>query len=210
MDCRVKGVLGLGGRTKVQQVQYVDGLEGVVALGTEDGRVCFFDTSEVEGEYDEVNGEQVKEKRISRCKMIAQLGGKEEGIVGRIKDFAILPLKHDEEAESPSSRRLVITGSSDGAIRLWLLDLDDLTSSAPAPNGIQTSAPALEESNDNANQPKIRQVGTLVGSYETGNRITCLKAFVMSGQPDNEAGDEPANAGAEEEENSTGENSESE
>jgi len=23
------------------------------------------------------------------------------------------------------------------------------------------------------------QLGTIIGSYETGNRITCLKAFVM-------------------------------
>lgn len=209
MDCRVKRVLSLGVRTKVQQVRYVEALDSVVAVGTEDGRVCFFDTGEDEVEDEEISGE-LKEKRIPRCNIIAQLGGKETGVIGRVKDFTILPLSDEEVAESSSKQRLLVTGSSDGTIRLWLLDLNDLSSSASQTKGTESSTLAAEKPTTSADHLNTRQIGVLLSKYETGNRITCLKAFIMAGGPDDEEDKETAMAVAEEEDNSISEDSESE
>lgn len=52
---------------------------------------------------------------------------------------------------------VIVTASSDGQVRLWHLTAEELR----------------KESKD------IKQVGQLIGTYETGNRITCLRAFVM-------------------------------
>ena len=110
------------------------------------------------------------------CTSIGQLGGAAESVTSRIKDFEILRL--------PSSQSLVVvTGSSDGAIRLWMLDDAEITdSSLSMDNDIHESenADAAPPSNDGA---MTTQVGSLLGTYEAGNRITCLRAFVMS-QPE--------------------------
>lgn len=82
---------------------------------------------------------------------VAELGGKPCGLPGRVKDFEIFNLK-----EYPAAKKdglLVVTGNSTGAVRIWAVDAKDLTG-----NG---------------------QVGKLLNTYETGNRITCLKSFVM-------------------------------
>lgn len=201
MDCRVRAVISLG-RVRVQQIEYVDGSEGVVAVGTEDGRVSFFSTAETEHTDEAVDGEE-KEKTIPRCEMVANLGGKDKGIIGRIKDFAMLPLPSEEESEFPSTQRLVITGSSDGAIRLWLLDLDDLL--LLATNGAE-SVPKIAL--PNGTQSKPRQVGTPLGTFETGNRITCLNAFIMSSDSHNDGEEEHSISGAEDGEGSSSEESE--
>ena len=50
----------------------------------------------------------------------------------------------------------------------------------------------VEETEDESGKsPSIPQVGHLLAQYDTGNRITCLKAFVM-----NERSDDDATAGA--------------
>jgi protein MAK11 len=51
----------------------------------------------------------------------------------------------------------VPAASSDGTLRVWRLSVEDLKS----------------------HTGKAKQVGTLLGTYETSNRITCLEAFVM-------------------------------
>lgn len=136
--------------TKVHQMTWCT-LQGeeqetkdVLALSTEDGRIIFYDAAcTTDGNVD---GE------LPDAKPLAQLDGKAAGVRGRVKDFEILPVD-DLEGQT-----IIVTASSDGAIRIWHLPGSELEAAA---------------------DKTIRQAGKLLGSYETGNRITCLRAFVM-------------------------------
>jgi len=90
----------------------------------------------------------------------------------------------------PSSL-LVVTASSDGAVRLWTITDTTLLRNA---------------------QTKPRQIGDLVGMLETGNRITCMGAFIMNGKVSADTAKEDQNAKeiAEDEEVETSSNDESE
>lgn len=150
--------------TKVHHVSFVCVSEGeekkgkdVLAMSTEDGRIVFYDTANEE-ESLSINGTQAEMgAHTPDAKVIAQLGGKAAGLSGRVKAFEILTIPSSQPSEKASTV-LIITASSDGAIRLWYLLLSDLTRQKAG---------------------KDLQVGQLIGTYETGNRITCLKAFVM-------------------------------
>ncbi len=139
----------------------------VLAISTDDGRILFYSTARVS--QPEATGSGSKPD-IPICTSIGQLGGAAENVTSRIKDFEILRL--------PGSQSLVtVTGSSDGAIRLWILDDAEVTDSSLILAGSMDNAGAAPPSNDGA---MITQVGSLLGTYEAGNRITCLRAFVMS------------------------------
>ena len=125
----------------------------MLAVSTEDGRVLFFD---VEKAASEPAPESAKSLPVCEC--IAQLGGPSAGISGRTKDFEIVQLAN-------SSDFIVVTASSDGAVRLWKLGAGDIAAT------------------EGSTEPT--QVGSLVGGLETGNRITCLGAFAMDGSHGN-------------------------
>ena len=161
--------------TKVHHVCFIsvqheeEGQEkDILALSAEDGRIVFYDTT-TEHESTATNGTDADESSdIPSAKALAQLGGKAAGISGRVKDFEVLTLLSSLSApSSPSppqdSAALVVTANSDGAIRLWHLLLHDLT----------------KQQHKKDREGKEPQIGQLIGTYETGNRITCLKAFVM-------------------------------
>ncbi|KAJ4308199.1 Protein mak11, partial [Neodidymelliopsis sp. IMI 364377] len=105
-------------------------------------------------------------EELPSSKLVAQLGGPAAGITGRIKDFAVLPYSAID-----TSRFLVVTGSSDGTVRLWLVNATELSSEAVAEADKGTGFTA-------------NQVGRLLATYSTGTRITCLKAYPMTGKPD--------------------------
>jgi len=142
-------------RSKLHRVQYLDvsdspdRTEIVLALSTDDGRLIFYSTSPRADGAD-------PESTIPDAPVHAQLGGPPSGLSGRVKDFAILSL-----AATPTEKEdlAVVTGSSDGAVRLWRVRRAELSRPSKA------SPP--------------RQVGNLLATYETGHRITCLVAFVM-------------------------------
>ena len=73
---------------------------------------------------------------------------------------------------------IVLTAGSNGAIRLWSLTQDDLSD-------VQSSGP--------------KQAGRLLSTYQTGNRVTCLGAYVMDGKPGDRTigGEVEAEVGAE-------------
>jgi protein MAK11 len=73
-----------------------------------------------------------------------------------------------------STSFLLVTGSSDGTVRFWALDVAELKAEDA---GMAQGFTAL-------------QVGRLLGLYTTGTRITCLKAFPMTGTPDDEEEEE--------------------
>ena len=135
-----------------------EGRSDLLALSTEDGRVIFFSTQDLQ------EAETDADASIPFATPIAQIGGKQAGFPGRIKDFEILSLEDQPKELRVGS--LVVTGNSEGTVRIWKLDSQGLFSS---------------ERTKGSEKPKhtIRQVGKLLVTYETGNRITCLASYIM-------------------------------
>lgn len=130
----------------------------VLAVSTEDGRVVFYSTEDLQ----EVEADA--ESTIPFATPLSEVGGKQAGFPGRIKDFEILSL-----GEQPKEYRdgfLIVTGNSDGVVRIWQVAEHDLA--------LQNQSKDSKDSKDTT-----RQVGKLLTSYETGNRITCLASFIM-------------------------------
>lgn len=148
--CRVMGAI----KTKVHQFFYITVDEEadltLVAVATEDGRVLFFSTKD--DDLTKANDDDVKQ--LPTAKLVAQLGGKEAGVSGRIKDFVVV------KSSTDASTLYVAGGSSDGRVRLWRLSVENLRKAGAA------------------------QVGKLLGTYETQNRITCMTAFMMIPRPE--------------------------
>jgi len=146
-------------KTKIHQLCYVQVEEEedvqVLAVSTEDGRILFYSTRTT----DLVSPPSVEGKTdpLPSAKLLAQIGGKDAGLSGRVKDFTVLKLENAKDI-------LVVSAGSDGAVRIWKLS---------------AAKDVLLHSEE-----KVKQVGTLLGTYETGNRITCLKAFVMIPLPE--------------------------
>ena len=168
--------------TKIHQIHYLtlpktDGeTKDILAVSTEDGRIMFYDTTDV---IESHITKPASKAEIPASEVICQLGGSVEGIIGRVKDFEILKPPGSEDF-------IIITGSSDGAVRLWAVDaselIDEPSISREMNDKVSTSANSVDsEVNGNATKfSATRQVGLLLGTFEAGNRITCLKAFVMS------------------------------
>jgi protein MAK11 len=155
MDSKPKCKVMPEPRTKIHQLCYVQIHEEedvqIMAISTEDGRILFYSTRPTDlVAATEVEG---KDKPLPSARLIAQIGGKDAGLSSRVKDFTLLTVG------AGSTKALIIAAAgSDGALRLWkILPSKDLAS--------QTG--------------KVKQIGELLGTYETGNRITCIAAFVM-------------------------------
>ncbi|EED15260.1 60S ribosome biogenesis protein Mak11, putative [Talaromyces stipitatus ATCC 10500] len=87
---------------------------------------------------------------IPDAQLFGQLGGRTGGLSGRIKGFEILNLSSFDKWKG---NYLLVTSGSDGVIRIWTLKIKEAAS-----GGLSS---------------------TLLDSYETGNRITCMVAFAM-------------------------------
>ncbi|EMC91361.1 hypothetical protein BAUCODRAFT_45509, partial [Baudoinia panamericana UAMH 10762] len=172
IDSKARCVIKATPATKLHQMQFArfggsqatehGGESELLAIATEDGRVLFFDIN---------NLEAATEDTLPTCACVAQLGGPEVGVTGRIKDFEVLPC-HSSAAKT---KTLLVTANSDGAIRLWTLP--------------QQLAGGQRDV-DPEELATTRQVGKLIGTLETGSRITCLGAFVMDGKADDNAEEE--------------------
>jgi protein MAK11 len=148
--------------TKLHQMCYVslapEGQEetSLLAVSTEDGRILFYETEK----NSPTNGthKDQADSPIPDATLIATVGGRTAGIKTRIKDFEILFVR---PTASEMNVMVIITASSDGTIRTINVPLSDFSD-------------ALEQK-----QGPGPHLGTVIGAYETSNRITCLKAFVM-------------------------------
>jgi protein MAK11 len=141
--------------TKIHQMRFLPWAGAPLAFSTEDGRILFYDISSA--------GESSEAGKLPLLECLGQLGGPTAGIEGRIKDFEVLKLSGGEGLPL-----LFITASSDGAVRLWSASPEDFITKAHAQNG---AAEAL------------KQIGTLIATHETGERITCLGVFILDGKP---------------------------
>lgn len=172
--------------TKLQQVRYLpkaaldEKRQDVLAISTEDGRILFYctNTGHPAGDVGTTS-----KPIVPYCEILSQLGGKASGILGRIKDFEILKLPAEDGGDSGS---VIVTASSDGAIRLWKIYQKDFAirdaqaePSAALPEGGMDEINGKGKDTAQLQKPPVRQVGAMFGMCETGNRITCLKAFVM-------------------------------
>ncbi|KAM0274439.1 hypothetical protein ACHAQH_007847 [Verticillium albo-atrum] len=148
-------------RIKIHNFEYMtmsDNIESsLVAVATEDGRVLFCSTKEADLAQQEKT--DTKAQKLPTAKLVAQIGGKDAGVTGRVKDFNIVRREEKEGAVF-----YFVCGSSDGKIRLWRVSETELAASEKADETVQ--------------------LGSLLGSYDTNNRITCTAAFVMIPRPD--------------------------
>lgn len=165
--------------TKLHQIAYLSipndsepkSSATILAVSTEDGRILFYNTDKLAApaasSSSSINGKSTGVEvspatSTPDAALRGQIGGKTAGIAGRIKDFEVLVVPSSTQpSSSPHDNGfIVVTAGSDGSIRLFSLTSQDLGRKVK-----EGQAPP--------------QIGTLVGAYETGSRITCLKAFVM-------------------------------
>lgn len=140
----------------------VEAGEELLAVSTEDGRIIFYSTKRLQKASDD------DESPIPHAEAVAELGGRAAGFPGRVKDFEILNVGGESTAQKGDL--LVVTANSEGVVRVWMLRA----------NSLLRNTKENPEASDNKSQgSKNLQVGKLLNVYETGNRITCLKAFIM-------------------------------
>ncbi|KAL4736865.1 WD40-repeat-containing domain protein, partial [Aspergillus similis] len=145
-----------GPRSKLHEIKYISvGDDELLAVSTEDGRVIFYSTRNVR------KADEGDDSSIPYAEPVAQLGGRSQGYPGRVKSFEMLSLKGQPGVNGDDFA--VVTANSEGVVRVWRL------------LGAQLRNAVAKKSTDT----KDIQVGKFLSSYETGNRITCLKAFVM-------------------------------
>lgn len=173
LDMKPKAKILPAPRTKIHQMRYLpsDSHPGILLVSTEDGRIMLYDTNSTS----EPAESEDKEDEIPQSNLVAAIGGPAAGFSGRVKDFDLLRIS--------DTSFLIISGSSDGTVRLWSLRTDELKAPASSEKGTGFTA---------------EQVGRLIGTYTTGTRITCLKSFVMTGTPDAEEEEEEIPAPADE------------
>jgi protein MAK11 len=162
IDSKPKAKIAPMPRTKIHQMHYLpsDSHPATLLVSTEDGRVLLYDTNTT------IPSEAAGKDDVPASRLVAQIGGPAAGMTGRVKDFEVVPLTQ--------TNFLVVTGSSDGTVRFWSLDVNELKS----------------EDAGKAEGFTALQVGKLMGLYSTSTRITCLKAFQMTGKPDAEEEEE--------------------
>lgn len=180
-DSKPKGIVKPSPTSEIHQIHYVDGgideqnHAKILAVSTEDGRVIFFSTkSEESGKM----ASSDDNRHIPMYPIIGEVGGDAEGSRSRIKDFEMLSAPGSKSALLST---LIVTASSEGSIALWSLDLEAglkqlLSQMHPVEPSKGVNGPGTGPHAPTTSP----QIGRLLGRYETGNRITCLKAFIMS------------------------------
>lgn len=163
MDCEPQAILRPNPPSKLHDVvclstEITKSSSSTLALSTEDGRITLFDLGDIPKSATTTGNED----DLPKIESHAQIGGVATGHKARVKACTFLSVR-DESLGSV----LCVTGSSDGAVRIWSVDNGDLT------------GPAKSTTVDDATESHPRQVGQLIATNESETRITCLSAFVM-------------------------------
>jgi len=197
--CQIRYLPGAEDVADGEESNEKDGVQemAVLAISTEDGRVLFYDTNPTNAAATTPTESTTKKGKSSepsppQLALLAQIGTPKRG--SRIKDFEIFKLP-TQSSSSPTTatddQYILAAGTSDGSIRLWALNQSDLQSQQET----TTDEPEARDSSEARDGPKLKdakennttttalsetkQIGTLLGTYETGRRITCLAGFVM-------------------------------
>jgi len=154
-------------RTKIHQVSYFsigeDDSTTLLALSTEDGRIII---SSTKSEHLRPIANAKGNMAPATAKTIGQVGGKEAGVTSRIKDFIIV---------RSSGTLYILGGSSDGNIRLWSV----------AEKALQRACEGSgSSSNGKTAEGKGGEIGALIGTYKTDNRVTSMTGYLMIPSPD--------------------------
>jgi len=198
--CQIRYLPGAEDVAEGEESNEKDGVQemAVLAISTEDGRVLFYDTNPINAaamttpEATTKKGKSSEPPPQQLCPL-AQVGTPKRG--SRIKDIDIFKLPTPSPSSSSSATEdqyILAAGTSDGSIRLWALKQSDFqlqretaTDEPEAGDGPQAKV-GLKLRNDKENNttPTVvpsatKQIGILLGTYETGRRITCLAGFVM-------------------------------
>ncbi|KAL9043503.1 MAG: hypothetical protein Q9214_003313 [Letrouitia sp. 1 TL-2023] len=189
LDSKPKARVILAPITKIHQIRYLSTAKDdkyrstTLAISTEDGRIIFFSTGKT------IRGETIEPKvgrAVPFCCVLGQVGGTREGVQSRIKDFEIITFSRTKQF--PGSF-LLVAGCSSGFIYIWMLAKNQIdergreTAGDPTIQLERGMAPSDMHDLNNLQCNEIPQLGRLLGSYDTGKRITCLKAFVKSELP---------------------------
>ncbi|KAI9718334.1 MAG: hypothetical protein M1828_006736 [Chrysothrix sp. TS-e1954] len=201
LDCIVQGYFALDGRKKVGQIRYLpsmsednataeqdlgasDAVDGVtqtrsiLALSSEDGRLLFLDALvRADTDVGDANFAASDDQGPRSIALLCELEVPYDGPRTRIKDFMVVP----EPAPGDLGAWLhIIAACSDGRVHLLHLQSSDVKcpSIQPVANGMNSNTSGSAEQITNG---PVRKVGTLLGTYETGHRITCLTAFTLDG-----------------------------
>ncbi|EEH10628.1 conserved hypothetical protein [Histoplasma capsulatum G186AR] len=132
--------------------------------------------------------------------------GKDHGQSSRIKDFEVLPVK--AQGWNNNKTFLIVTAGSDGAVKLWMLNEAEFPAAVgdrfPGNKKGRLDSKELKNGIPSASaSTAVVQVGRLLGTYESSNRITCMKAFVMLAPPTGDLDDSDF-SGSNEDEDSSG------
>lgn len=193
-------VVATGRPSRIHQMRYVVLPAGVVSgkkgeeegkeyltISTDDGRVLFFDTKRIVGS----EAKEDKEDDALICGLEGTLGGREMGMPGRVKDFVVMEV---------GEKVFVITAGSDGSVRVWDLTQGGMEEVAKGEEKVEKKVekkeegkqkkkakmdkkveekPDVEKKEEAAPVKGDKQVGRLVGIYQTARRITCMAAMTM-------------------------------
>lgn len=181
MDSVPKCHLMSPARTKVHRFFYVtvgeekeeEADHTLLAVATEDGRILFFSTKSDDLTKPEETGNDKKTTPIPVAKLVAQIGGRAEGVDNRIKDFVVV------KSETDNKTLFIAGGSSDGKIRLWRVAREELLQ-----GGSKAKVTKKTKTKTTNSKGEVTSVGKLLGTYETHNRITCMVAFSMIPRPE--------------------------
>jgi len=186
LDLEVRGIAKPSPQSKICEVRYLTrhGEQGnVLAVSTEDGRVLFYGTDLASLEPVDTGAAAVDSSTPQVFRPLAHLGPlPAAGTRGsRIKDFIVIRPYNtsgsSDEAEANADEEVddiqvdvpetyhIVTATSEGSVKIWSLRVGEL---------------------DAREQKKAMEVGELVGSYETGRRVTCLEGFMMEEEVDSE------------------------
>lgn len=189
-------------RTKTHDFRYIEvdddpeaaaadkaGLFSLLTVATEDGRILLCSTR-VEDlvappATSSTAATTAAAAPLPSARLIGQVGGTATGVTGRVKAFKILPVLEKSTDNKDNKKKLqkawyVVSATSTGMLRVWKITGQELRSAWK--NSTAVSATGGPSAASTASKPK--QLGTLLGAYQTPDRITCLESFVMIPRPD--------------------------
>ena len=152
----------------------------LIFVSTEDGRILIYSADQTHSEEVHISSS------TNHIPNLAPIGQIVDESKSRIKDFEILEVGKSQNATEDV---YVVSASSNGAIRVLSLDIKELFADAVTLRAVNQRR--RTESENNGGGPSgaptnvtgsalSKPIVKILGTYETGHRITCLKAFLMS------------------------------